>query len=217
MLLFELFNPNLELKNEVKEVLAQYTYLRYSLEEGDELQVVFSKDTDLSYVNKIMVGFKFQVVEKAPVTIKVTGRKTVDSFKDFKSKPIIGNIEKVGLPGLNLQDIEAKADTGATSSVLSCSSVKISADKKKVTFTPLHDDSPQYSGKSYTLKIEELVSIQSSNGERQMRPLVKLKLTLSGQEFETYFSLTDRSQLEYAILLGKDVLSGFLIDASLIH
>ena len=217
MLLFELFNPNLELNNEVKDVLSQYTYLRYSILDGDALQVVFAKDTRLSYINKILVGFRFEVVEETPVKIKVLGRKTVDTFKDFKQKPVIGNIEEIDLPGLNIRAIKAKVDTGATTSSLHVSYVKIDSAKKTVTFIPLDKKFPQYKGQKFTYPLQEQVRVQSSNGEEEVRALIKLKITLNGDKMETYFSLTDREKLEYPILLGKDVLSGYLIDPTSIH
>jgi len=57
------------------------------------------------------------------------------------------------------------------------------------------------------------IKVQSSNGDEEARPLIKMDIEIKGKVMESYFSLADRKELEFPVLIGKDVLSGkFLIN-----
>ena len=215
--LFEQFDPEFEHKNDVKELLAQYPYLRYSISEadGEDFKITFSKDVKTTYIKKLFTSFAIEVLSESPVTIKIIAKKNISQYDEYKGKQVIGNIEKVSLPGLNLEGIEAKVDTGATTSSLHCSFIKIDTEKKQVTFIPLDPKYPSYKGHKFTYPLQELVGVRSSNGKKQNRALIKLKVKLRDDVVETFFSLSNRKTLEYPILLGKDLLSGYLIDSSL--
>lgn len=218
--LFELYNTGMEFKNGVKEVLAQYTFLSYVLKENpddDTITICFNKDATPNYVAKILSSFQLEFLSKNPVSVKVIKKRNIEDFKHHaNNKPVVGNIEEVSLPSIKLTSIEAKSDSGATTSTLHASVVEIHKDKKKVTFIALDKSHKQYTGQRYTSSVHELVRVQSSNGEHQVRPLIKLKIILKDKLIETFFTLTDRNKLEYPILLGKDLLSGYLIDASFV-
>ena len=55
--------------------------------------------------------------------------------------------------------------------------------------------------------------IRSALG-RHKRPIIKLKVIFQGIEFIENFTISDRSNLRYKVLIGKDILKkeGFLID-----
>ncbi len=55
--------------------------------------------------------------------------------------------------------------------------------------------------------------IRSALG-RHKRPLVELEIVFQGIKFKEMFSISNRSNLKYKILIGKDILrkEGFLID-----
>lgn len=55
--------------------------------------------------------------------------------------------------------------------------------------------------------------IRSALG-RHKRPLIMLEVEFQGKKFKEKFTLSDRSNLKYKILIGKDILikEGFLVD-----
>lgn len=106
-----------------------------------------------------------------------------------KRKLKIGLIEEVILE--DQKCYKAKIDTGADSS---------SIDKK-------------IAEKLGNKKIISHKIIKSALG-RKRRPLIMLEIKFQGKTFKEKFSLSDRSNMKYKILIGKDILKkeGFLID-----
>lgn len=216
---FEGYSPNLELNNEIKHHLSQFPYLGYSIKDlEDGLEINFGKNIGSKYIQGLLDPYNIETIGESPLVIKLTGKKNLDNFKEFKGKTIIGNIENIDLVDLKLKDVPAKVDTGATTSSLHCEYIKKDEKKKKVTFIPLDDRFEAYNGKQITLPLDASIRVQSSNGEDEVRPMVKMDIELKGKLVETYFTLTDRKELEYPILIGKDILSGnFIVDASQIN
>jgi len=57
------------------------------------------------------------------------------------------------------------------------------------------------------LALEEVGEIKVSNAMgKQARPIVKIKLFHNGEPYELEVSITDRSQLSYPMILGRDFL-----------
>lgn len=57
-------------------------------------------------------------------------------------------------------------------------------------------------------------SIRNSHGQ-SLRPVVKAKVILAGVEVEEEFTIANRSNMRYKILIGQNILrQGFLIDPS---
>lgn len=112
-------------------------------------------------------------------------------FLKNKKRIIIGLIESVTLE--NGVSYKAKIDTGADSSSID-SNLLEKLGKKKV---------------------ESHKVVKSALGKLK-RPTVKLEVVFQGKHFSEKFSVADRSELKYKILIGKDILKkeGFLIDPS---
>jgi hypothetical protein len=213
ILLFEYFNPNLELKNDLTNHLSQFPYLVYTLKDDNkDVIIAFNKEIGTNYGLGLLDVFDKEVLDKFPLKVKVTGMKNIDKFQEFQGKTIIQNIEKVDFPQLKISGVEAKVDTGATCSSLGVSKMTINRKTKKVSFVPLSDSFEQYTGKTITLPIHSEIKVQSSNGDEQVRPLIKTDIVIKGKTYETFISLADRDKLDFAVLLGKDILSGkFLV------
>ena len=57
------------------------------------------------------------------------------------------------------------------------------------------------------------VSIVMHDGERQSRPVVRMKICIAGRILNTEVSLIDRSEFTFPLLLGRSALESFaLID-----
>jgi hypothetical protein len=136
------------------------------------------------------------------------------------NKTIIGRREKVDLPDFNLNQIEAKMDTGAYTSALHCQKVvsDVRNGKQVVTFELLDSAHPNFKNQSFEFPVHKVKKIKSSNGSTQTRFIILTKMRLGGLDLNVEFSLADRSRMEYPILIGRKALRGkFIIDVSKKH
>ena len=126
---------------------------------------------------------------------------------------VIGYIERVDLPGLELFALDAKIDTGADSCSMHCDDIEV--EGKNVVFT-LHDEvHPAYHGKRLTLPISKIKNVKSSNGSIEERVFVKSMVKLGCKTYEAEISLTNRENMKYPMLIGRRFLSHhYLIDVS---
>ncbi len=104
-------------------------------------------------------------------------------------KLCVGLVENVEIGG---KVVKARIDTGARGNSISESLAK-------------------------ALNLEKLgrtIIVKSASG-RQVRPLVVADIVLKGRKLHTKFNVTDRSHLQYQMLIGVEVLKqGFLVDPS---
>ncbi|MDX5422583.1 MAG: RimK/LysX family protein [Hymenobacteraceae bacterium] len=133
-------------------------------------------------------------------------------------KKIIGRRELVSFPDLNIEEIEAKVDTGAYTSAIHCSDIheEERPDGTKVICLDLLDPShPQYNHKKLEFKEYDLREIKSSIGEKQERYVIRTKIKFFDEVIEAEFSLSDRSDMKYPVLIGRKLLKGrFIVDVA---
>ena len=141
--------------------------------------------------------------------------------KALKPKPekrVIGRRELVALPELDIAEIEAKIDTGAYTSAIHCSDIHEETDEdgKKVICVELLDPShPQYNHKKLRFAEYDFKDIKSSFGEVQQRYVIRTTIELFNEVIEAEFSLSDRSDMKYPVLIGRKLLKGrFIVDVS---
>src|SRR5690606_30921461 len=137
-----------------------------------------------------------------------------------KSKIIIGRSEKIDLPELKLVKVKAKIDTGAFGCSLHCSEMEIVErdGQKMVRIVPLQRKKEQNNRESFYFQLIEKKVVKSSIGKKEVRPVIKLKVGIFGEWRDVEFSLTDRSNMKYPILLGREFLRGkYLVDVSKIN
>jgi hypothetical protein len=213
--LFEQYNNgSMELKNDIQEHLSQFPYLSYNIkEDGSLVSITFNSDVTANFAMGLLDNFERKLVSDNPTTIKISKKKNVDKFEEYDGKTIIENIENVDFPDLNIKQLEVKIDTGATTSSIFATNIKVDRNKKTVSFIALNDSYKEYTGKTITLPLFSEIKVQSSNGDEESRPLVKMDIVIREKTMESYFSLADRKELEFPVLVGKDVLSGkFLVN-----
>lgn len=130
-----------------------------------------------------------------------------------KPLTVIGPSEKVELPDLQLKAIPAKTDTGADSSTIWASRIKETAKGLECIF--FGPDSPHHTGQTVTFKRFTTARVTNSTGQTELRYKVKLRIRVRGRLVRATFTLSDRSQMTYPILLGRRLLRGkFLVDVS---
>lgn len=130
------------------------------------------------------------------------------------AKKIIGRTDNVDFPGLGLQNIGIKIDTGAYTSSIHCTEIT----EKEGTLTCLFLDKkhPLYNKKKFTFAEYKRVVVKSSNGMIQHRYAVKSTIKIFGKTYKLSLSLNDRSDMRFPVLIGRKFLSGkFIVDPQL--
>jgi hypothetical protein len=142
-----------------------------------------------------------------------------DKLKKPKTeKKVIGRREMVAFPKLGIEEIEAKIDTGAYTSAIHCSDIheEVRPDGTKVIALDLLDPShPQYNHKKLEFSDYTLRDIRNSFGDVQERYVITTQIQLFDELIEAEFSLSDRSDMKYPVLIGRKLLKGrFIVDVS---
>ena len=129
-------------------------------------------------------------------------------------KPIIGTNEKITLVGLGRTDVPAKIDTGADSSAIWVSDLKVTKDNI-LKFKLFGPNSPFYTGKVISRTNFGVAIIRGGNGIQQIRYRTRFRIRLGGKRLNLIFSLADRSNHNYPVIIGRRAISGkFLVDVS---
>lgn len=134
-----------------------------------------------------------------------------------RSLTVLGRLEKIDFPEWDLFDIDAKIDTGAYTSSLHCHHIKAHTenDKEYVNFNLLDPSHEIYNEKLFKLPLYRKKKVKSSNGAIEERFVVKTNVVLYGRRIKAEFSLTDRTEMRYPVLVGRKLLHNrFLVDVS---
>ncbi|MCR5887210.1 RimK/LysX family protein [Hymenobacter sp. J193] len=124
-------------------------------------------------------------------------------------KRVVGRRELVDFPELQLWGVEAKVDTGAYTGAIHCSNMheETRPDGRRVLHVQLLDPShPNFDGRAMQFAAFSRRDIRSSNGEVQERYVIRAVLRLFNENIETEFSLSDRSDMRYPVLIGRSLL-----------
>lgn len=122
-------------------------------------------------------------------------------------RKIIGRSEKIYFPEINLE-VNAKVDTGAWRT-------SIHVDGFEIVENKLHF----WIGDRKNLFIFDNykeATVKNSFGQTQKRYIVSLKMKMGEKKYTLLASLTDRSNMRYACLIGRRFLKryGFLVDVT---
>lgn len=125
----------------------------------------------------------------------------------------LGRSDRVDLPALGIENIYAKIDTGAYTCSLHCSTTEVI--EGKLEFVLLDEEHPEFTGKRYSFKKFEQREIRNSFGEAELRYVIKTKIKILGHLIRAEFSLSNRGNLKFPVLLGRKILrKRFLIDVT---
>ena len=121
---------------------------------------------------------------------------------------IIGSTDRIDFPELGLENIVCKIDTGADTCSIHTHRIRIrEIDGEEVlVFRVLDPRYKAYQKKDFTTKDFKEKRVKNSFGDKEYRYFVKLKITIFGREIETEFSLANRADMKYPVLLGKKLL-----------
>jgi ribosomal protein S6--L-glutamate ligase len=132
-----------------------------------------------------------------------------------KDYTLIGRAEKIDLLDFGILEVPAKVDTGADTSAIWASSIEEKTDG--LHFILFGPGNQFYSGveQRFTKPDYSLTRVANSFGQKELRYKVKLRMKIKGRTIRATFTLSDRSQKTYPILLGRRLLHGkFLVDVT---
>ncbi|MDH5681377.1 MAG: RimK/LysX family protein [Spirochaetota bacterium] len=130
---------------------------------------------------------------------------------------VIGRLEKVHFPELQLENISAKIDTGAYSSSLHCHHIvkETHDDRAMVRFELLDPDHPDYQEVAFLLPVYKEKKVKSSTGKSQKRIFIQTSISVLGETYTVELSLTNRKAMKYPVLIGRKLLKNrFVVDVS---
>ena len=153
---------------------------------------------------------------------KYWGRDTAVRYIHRMNRPpkrLLGRRELVDFPDFALGGVEAKVDTGAYTSAIHCTNIHLGTDGQSRPALVVHLLDPGHAGADgRPLAFPDFVlrDIRSSNGEVQERYVIRAVVQLYGEPFEAEFSLSDRSDMKYPVLLGRSLLrqGRFVVDVA---
>ncbi|MEY2590001.1 MAG: hypothetical protein QOJ67_1985 [Acidimicrobiaceae bacterium] len=126
-------------------------------------------------------------------------------------KPVIGWREWVGLPDLGVDWMKAKVDTGARSSSLHAWDVEIAGDVVRFNVHPVQDDDEVVV--QAEAELVEHRDVRSSNGDVEVRPVIRTVALLRGERIPIELTLSRRDEMGFRMLLGRSaVRRRFLVD-----
>ena len=125
---------------------------------------------------------------------------------------IVGWREWVGLPDLGIARLRAKVDTGARTSALHAIRLK-PFERDGKTWVAFHVEGERRSkGKpQHEAQVVDQRMVKSSNGTMEMRYVISTALMLAGRRWPIEITLTDRSDMELPMLVGRSAMEGRLL------
>lgn len=125
----------------------------------------------------------------------------------------IGRTEYIALPKLGVERVAAKMDTGAYRSAMHYQKLALrTVDGREELVVTFNMGRRRI---RIAFRHFRLVTVKSSTGQRTERYLITTPVRLNGHLVRTQFTLFDRSDMKYQVLLGRKFLHGrFVVDVS---
>jgi ribosomal protein S6--L-glutamate ligase len=117
--------------------------------------------------------------------------------------------EWVSLPELGLPAISAKVDTGARTSALHASEIEVfgAKDSPKVRFYVHPLPGREDLAIPCSAELIDRREVTSSNGETELRSVIRTRLEVGGQTWPIEVTLTNRATMSSRMLLGRQALT----------
>lgn len=124
-------------------------------------------------------------------------------------KNLIGWREWVGLPDLGVERIRAKIDTGARSSSLHA--YRIETFERDGTAVVRFQPTPT-SPPVETVMVKQR-TVRNPGGRTETRPVIGTRLRWNGRLWRIELNLTNRDEMGFRMLLGRQALRRLLVDS----
>ena len=124
---------------------------------------------------------------------------------------LIGRAERLDFPELGLTHVPARIDTGARTSALWATD--ITEVDGELLYSLFGKTSPFYDGTVLRTRDFTRILVSTSTGQVEERYVVRHLVKLSGRKIRASFTLANRANQAYPILVGRNVLRGkFIVD-----
>ena len=128
---------------------------------------------------------------------------------------IIGATDIVDLPELGWFDVPVRIDSGATTSAIHCSKVRLIKEEGETSLQFYLDSKKGAPQQSFTVKDYKETFIRNTSGKEEKRYVIKTRIKLFGKNIQTEFTLANRRKMTFPILIGRKLLKNrFIIDVS---
>lgn len=139
---------------------------------------------------------------------------------DPEHRPVvIGWKEYLDLPELGVFGLKAKVDTGARTSALHVTDLRVLDPREdgsaEIEFSvPLHRADPAAAVRARARMLRS-VKVTDSGGTSEVRPVIETELVLGAVRKPILLTLTDRTGMLFRMLVGRKALEGdFLVDVA---
>lgn len=132
-----------------------------------------------------------------------------DEAQNTGSKTL-GMTARVRFASFGNRELQGKVDTGATTSSLHATDIKVDQQRNSVTFR-----CSELSNNVITLDLDGAQEVHSADAGGQTRPVVTLDVEIDGVPIKgASFNLNDRSHMDIPVLIGQNILKAgsFMID-----
>lgn len=129
----------------------------------------------------------------------------------------IGRTDIVDFPEFELVDLPVKIDTGAYGCALHCSHMRVIVrdGKETLEFRVLDPSHPDFMNKLFYARDYSMKKVKSSVGISEERFAIKTDLVIFKKKYKVVFTLTDRGEMKYPVLLGRKFLKNrFAVDVA---
>lgn len=130
------------------------------------------------------------------------------------NRKIIGRVDKVDFPELNLCDVDVKIDTGAYTSTIHCDQIVEEHNALRCTFNSIGHTN--LNSKDIIFETYSRTNVKSSNGIKETRFKIKSEVKIFGKIYRINLTLSTRDDMKFPVLIGRQFLKKkFLVDVDL--
>lgn len=125
----------------------------------------------------------------------------------------IGALELCDLPELGIEKLHVRVDTGAATSSLHVDNIEeFRKSKRRYVSFDLHPDIHNVDRViRTTAPVDGTKTIKSSSADTEKRVVITTLFRLAGREWPIKLTLTDRSEMTYLMLLGREAMEGRVV------
>lgn len=134
-------------------------------------------------------------------------------MKKYQNKPLVGSLELCDLPELSIQNLNIRVDTGAATSSLHVDNIEeFERDDDLWVSFDIHPDIHDVNEiVRREAKVQTIRKVKSSTATKERRYYIETPIEMAGMRWNIHLTLTDRSEMTYLMLLGREAMSGRLI------
>lgn len=130
------------------------------------------------------------------------------------NRKIIGRVDKVDFPELNLDDVAVKIDTGAYTSTIHCDHILEEHNMLRCSFNSIGHTN--FNSKDIIFENYSRTNVKSSNGINETRFKIKSEVKIFGKIYRINLTLSTRDDMKFPVLIGRQFLKKkFLVDVDL--